>query len=98
MDKIKMTWLQCQIPLWAWEAIDERRTKLNLKWADLLLPAVKAELDRLEADAANSQTSASITESKQVEVTPTAKRKPKEKAPAPTDAEMKGLAELKEVK
>ena len=48
-------WLQCTIPTPDWETINQQRAKLSLKWADLMLPAVKTELDRLEAQAAKAR-------------------------------------------
>lgn len=110
-------WLQCTIPLTEWESINARRAKSNLKWADLILPAVKVELDRLEADAAEAQVPAPAVKGRGKKQTTdqtanaafppvnqaltvrdkTLKGKGKQ-APAPTDAVLKELAELREVK
>lgn len=44
----QLTWLQCQVPAEVWERFNERRKKLGLKWAEIILPAVKRHLTELE--------------------------------------------------
>jgi hypothetical protein len=46
----EMTWLQCQITKDDWNKLNERRLRLGLKWADILLPATLEYLDKLEAN------------------------------------------------
>jgi len=46
---VEMAWLQAQISKDEWDKINKRRLKLNLKWADVLLPATLEHLDGLEA-------------------------------------------------
>jgi hypothetical protein len=57
MANNKITWLQCTIDKEEWEALNARRLALNLKWADLLPPAVKAYLDKLEATQSSARKS-----------------------------------------
>jgi hypothetical protein len=47
-NEVKNTWLQCVIPTSEWDKINERRQKLNLKWNELILPAVLRQLTDLE--------------------------------------------------
>ncbi len=51
-----MTWLQAQVTKADWDKINQRRLKLNVKWADLLLPASVAYLDQLEGKATDKTT------------------------------------------
>ena len=47
-NDVKSTWLQCVIPTSEWDKINQRRQKLNLKWNELILPAVLRQLTDLE--------------------------------------------------
>jgi hypothetical protein len=46
----ELSWLQCQIPKDEWQKLNERRLKLSLRWADILLPATLEQLEKLEAN------------------------------------------------
>ena len=48
-EKVATTWLQCQLPKSDWEALNKRRLALNLKWADIIVPATREYIDTLEA-------------------------------------------------
>ena len=50
-QKVDITWLQCQLPRDEWNSLNERRAKLNLKWADIIVPATKEYLTKLETPA-----------------------------------------------
>jgi hypothetical protein len=54
----EITWLQCQLPRKEWDALNDRRQKLNLKWADIIVPATQEYIGKLEAQAADAKTKA----------------------------------------
>jgi hypothetical protein len=56
--KVEITWLQCQLPRNEWDALNERRQKLNLKWADIIVPATKEYISKLEAQATDASAEA----------------------------------------
>ena len=45
---VELTWLQTQIPRKEWEALNQRRLTLKLRWADIIVPGTKQYLDQLE--------------------------------------------------
>lgn len=51
-QKVERMWLQCQMPRPDWDAWNERRAKLGLKWADLIVPGTLYYLEKLEREQA----------------------------------------------
>jgi hypothetical protein len=58
--KVQTTWLQCTLPKADWDKLNERRLKLGLKWADIVIPGTEAYLAKLETDAKLRNTSAEM--------------------------------------
>jgi hypothetical protein len=50
-EKAQVTWLQATLPKADWENINVRRLALNLRWGDIVVPAVMEYLPKLEAAA-----------------------------------------------
>lgn len=48
--KVQTSWLQCTLPKADWDAINERRQKLSLKWSDIIIPGTLTQLDKLEGN------------------------------------------------
>jgi hypothetical protein len=46
--KVERTWLQCELPRTDWEALNQRRLALNLKWPDIIVPGTVEYLAKLE--------------------------------------------------
>ena len=62
VEQVALTWLQCQIPRTEWDALNERRLKLNLKWADVIIPAVKGKLEATPADASTEAPAVAVVD------------------------------------
>jgi hypothetical protein len=71
-------WLQCTISKADWNAINERRAKLGLKWSVLIFPAVVDYLDRIDKGEVKVAAPEKPTEPSK----PKATRKTVTKAPA----------------
>jgi hypothetical protein len=57
-EPVSLTWLQCQIPHSDWDVLNELRTKLGLKWADVIIPATKEYIAKLDGKATDASTEA----------------------------------------
>jgi hypothetical protein len=81
-QKSDLTWLQCQIPRTEWDALNERRLKLNLKWADVIIPSVKGKLEATPADASIEAAAVTTIENKAPEKSRARKSTKAKKTPA----------------
>ena len=57
----KVTWLQCQLSRGEWDTLNERRLKLNLKWADIIVPATREYISKLEGKKAPAKRATDTT-------------------------------------
>lgn len=76
-----LTWLQCQLPKSDWEALNKRRVALGARWADILVPAAKEYILKLEAKPTDARAEAapSTTMEKQAEKKASPSKTPKAK-------------------
>ncbi len=90
--KVEITWLQCQLPKADWQALNERRLKLNLKWADIIVPATVEYIGKLEVKPTDADTAApavATIQNKADKKTSPSKSKRVKKAPAADNSKSK---------
>lgn len=86
----QLTWLQSQIVRSEWDNLNARRLALKVTWADILVPAAKDYIAKLEGTpaGASAEAPASTTTTNSADKT-TRARKTKRAKKAPAIAEVK---------